>query len=314
MIFTPNNRGNLEGQLTFETGGKPVHVELRGEGLQTFLVSPAKLNLKPSPDGKRAGSISVQNHFPEPVTIELESNFDLPKTISLQFGEARELSIIDGGISALTSQIVLKNGTETQRVEVTAREVVSQAEKNPPQLHTVSPQTIKPVAVRPTPPAVVSTTPTPTPPTTEPDPTPTPVARVPQTIRAKLSRVTIDSVRVDWSDPSSAGPHAIEQRYLIFDEKNQLNTQWVPVPSAKLTESGHTGSANIDDLDLDTVFTFRVVQTGGDPAARLVSQPLPHRTEPHFFRRIRWRSFLFPTALILLALVAWKRWRKTTRS
>ena len=313
--YAPVQSGSQEGQLTLETGGRPVRIALHGEGIPTFLVSPSKLKLQQAADGSRSGVISVQNNTPEPITIEVESTFDLPKTIPLQFSEGKELTVTDRGIGSVESMIRFKNGVETQRIEVRASELVRS-----PEVASASPTPTPAIAsiIPPQPAATPSPTAAPTPapaevveyPTPEPAPTPPPVYA--QFISAKLIPASTDSVRIEWKDPKSSGPHAIQQRYLLLDNEKNLKTEWVPVPSAKLSQSGREGHAIIDDLDSKTVFTFRVVQTGSEPLH--TSLPLTHRTPPGFFGRISWKSVLYPLAALLIGAVIWKRWQNRESS
>lgn len=119
VLFTPKTNGPCEGRLIFE-GTKPAFINLQGEGLGTFLASPAKLVLTPALDGKRRGVVTLQNNSPEPITIEVASSLGLPKSVALQFGETRELPIEDSGSGVLATSIVFKAGTYASRVEVSA--------------------------------------------------------------------------------------------------------------------------------------------------------------------------------------------------
>ena len=299
VLFAPTSSGSLEGQLTFETGERPIHVALQGEAVPTFLASPAKLVLAPTLDGKRAGTVSLQNNTPETITIEVESKFNLPKTVALQFGEARDLIVEDTGIGLLHSVIVLRNGAESRRIEVTASEAAPRS---------VFTQTTTPTpSPTPSPTPVVAAVSSPTPFSEPPPPEPTPTPKfAPASLTAKVSRLSSDSLRIDWTNPAPSIPCAIEQRYLILDDQKALQVQWVPVPSARITQSGNTGSAIIDDLDANTVFIFRVTQTQG---SRLTSLPLTYRTQPTFIHRIEWKSVLFPLAGLLVGFILWKRWQ-----
>ena len=302
VLFVPTSSGSLEGQLTFETGERPIHVALQGEGIPTFLASPAKLVLQPTLDGQRAGTISLQNNTPEPITIEVESKFNLPKSVVLQFGQARELVVEDAGIGLLHSFILCRNGAETRRIEVTASEAAPRSVALQTITATTSPAPTPVSIVAINSPAAATEQPTP-----EPPPAPTPPPPFPPApISAKLTRVSSDSVRIDWTQPAPSTACAIEQRYLIFDQQKALQVQWVSVPSARISQSEKDGSALIGDLDADTVFTFRVVQTQG---SHLTSQPLTYRTQPSVFHRIGWKSPLLSLGALLVGFLLWKRWK-----
>ncbi len=306
VLFTPKNHGPCEGRLIFE-GAKPAFVNLLGEGLGSFLASPAKLVLAPTLDGKRRGVVSLQNNTTEPIVIEVESNLDLPKSVTLQFGETKELTVEDSGIGLLTSHITFKASAYARRVEVVANEAAARILPTPA-LVVISP-TPAPVAPS-TPP--VSYTPQATPessPIAEEEPHASPPSTsVPLLfISVRLVPLSNSRIKLEWSADAPISHYTIEQRYLLLDEEKKIKVQWVPVPSAKITVSGSQGVALIEDLDADTAFTFRIVQTDSD--ARITSLPVTHRTPPGFFHRFTWRSFIFPLGVLSLGLILWKRWR-----
>ncbi|HEX8372588.1 MAG TPA: hypothetical protein VF585_07400 [Chthoniobacterales bacterium] len=121
VIFSPQTAGPIEGSLVME-GTPATRISLHGEGLGTFLASPPKLKLTASPDGKRIGTISLQNNTSGEITIAILSEFSLPKAVTLRFGETRELTIEDSGTQRLNSQVTFQSGVFTMKVEVTAGE------------------------------------------------------------------------------------------------------------------------------------------------------------------------------------------------
>ncbi len=318
LHFAPSGSGKFSGNLIFE-GERPVTVELTGEGLAPFDAGPAKIKLLPGLDGQRSGSISLQNNTAETVSIQVSSPLTVSPSISLQFGETRELVVSDNGIGPIESSVTLKSGTYSTRVAVTAEETPASAPTSTSSTSsTSSAPTPEPT---PSPTSVVTTAnPAPvTPPVVESTPAEEPAASPAtsypaQTLAAKITPLGRSTIRIDWTLPLPGAAVVIEQRYLTLDARRQLQTQWVDVPSARIESKGKTGRAIIGDLDAGDVFTFRVRQTLGNGQPALTSIPLVYKTAPGLFASLTWRSFFFPIGTILLGFVVWKRWQAYTQT
>ena len=310
VLFAPKASGEVNGSVFFE-GIKPTSVDLRGEGLAPFQANPTKLILAPSLNGKRSGIVSLQNNTSQTLLIEIASQLHVPKSVSLQFGESKEITVEDDGIGLLNSFITFKSDEYTTRVDVSASEAVARTSPS------VTAPTPSPASQASPPPSVAST-PVPNiqiPDPVEAAPNPTPQPSTPASfITAEIVSLSSSAIRIDWSLPKvlPQARFSIQQRYLFLDNNKKLVNEWVEVPSAIINLSEKNGSATIEDLDADTVFTFRVQQISGENTSKVSSLPLVYKTEPNFFKRLTWRFFLIPLGVILLFTVIWKRWRKQT--